>query len=84
LAGIWPLASARNAEFLNNEVPGVKVPPRVLARMVAASARGKEAARDEGVAIARELRDEVRRAVAGIQVSAPFGQVATALRVTAP
>ncbi|HSA22022.1 MAG TPA: methylenetetrahydrofolate reductase, partial [Myxococcota bacterium] len=84
LAGIWPLASARNAEFLNNEVPGVKVPARVLARMAAASARGKEAARDEGVAIARELRDQVRPAVAGVQVSAPFGHVATALQVIAP
>jgi len=84
LAGVWPLASLRNAEFLSNEVPGVEVPGRVLERMAAASARGKEAARDEGVAIARELRDQVRALVAGVQVSAPFGNVATALEVIAP
>jgi homocysteine S-methyltransferase len=84
LAGLWPLASLRNAEFLQNEVPGVVVPARLLERMAAASAGGKEAARAEGVAIARELRERIRPAVAGIQVSAPFGHVQTALQVIAP
>jgi homocysteine S-methyltransferase len=82
LAGIWPLASLRNAEFLNNEVPGVKVPDWILKRMAAASS-SKEAARDEGIAIARELRDAVRPRVIGIQVSAPFGNVQTSLAVIA-
>jgi homocysteine S-methyltransferase len=80
LAGIWPLASLRNAEFLNNEVPGVKVPDWIIRRMGAAST-SKEAARDEGIAIARELRDAVRQKVTGVQVSAPFGNVQTALAV---
>ncbi|NLH50902.1 MAG: bifunctional homocysteine S-methyltransferase/methylenetetrahydrofolate reductase [Myxococcales bacterium] len=83
IAGIWPLASLRNAEFLNNEVPGVTVPAWILKRMAAASA-SKEAARAEGIAIARELRDQIRPHIAGIQVSAPFGNVQTALAVTAP
>lgn len=81
VAGIWPLVSARNAEFLANEVPGVVVPPEVIRRMQEASARGKEEALDEGLAIAREMFDRVRDQVQGLQVSAPFGKVAFALRV---
>jgi homocysteine S-methyltransferase len=81
VAGIWPLVSARNAEFLANEVPGVVVPQEIVDRMHAASARGKEAGLEEGIAIAREMRDRVRGHVQGIQVSAPFGKVPFALRV---
>jgi homocysteine S-methyltransferase len=81
IAGIWPLVSARNAEFLANEVPGVTVPDAVLQRMRAASARSKEHAVAEGIAIAREMLDEVRPFVHGVQVSAPFGRVELALEV---
>ncbi len=81
VAGIWPLVSARNAEFLANEVPGVVVPPAVLQRMHAANARGKEHALAEGIAIAREMFAEARGAVQGLQVSAPFGKVEFALQV---
>ncbi|MBI2876262.1 MAG: bifunctional homocysteine S-methyltransferase/methylenetetrahydrofolate reductase [Candidatus Tectomicrobia bacterium] len=79
IAGIWPLVSYRNAEFLANEVPGVKVPGKVLDRM--RSAGDKEAAREEGLAIARETLLEVRDLVQGAQVSAPFGKVQYALDV---
>ena len=81
IAGIWPLVSLRNAEFLANEVPGVSVPPEVLARMRSAQERGKEAALAEGVAIAREMLQRVRPFVQGAQVSAPFGRVPVALEV---
>jgi len=81
LAGIWPLVSLRNAEFLANEVPGVSVPPEVLTRMRVAQERGKEAALAEGVAIAREMMTRVRPLVQGAQVSAPFGRVPVALEV---
>jgi len=81
VAGIWPLLSLRNAEFLANEVPGVSVPEEVLARMRKASDRGKEAALAEGVAIAREMFQQVKGAVQGVQVSAPFGRVEVALEV---
>jgi len=81
VAGIWPLLSLRNAEFLANEVPGVSVPEGVLARMRKASDRGKEAALAEGVAIAREMFRQVKGAVQGVQVSAPFGRVEVALEV---
>ena len=81
VAGIWPLVSLRNAEFLANEVPGVSVPDRVLARMRQASELGKEAALAEGVSIAREMFAHVRGLVQGVQVSAPFGRVNVALDV---
>ena len=81
VAGIWPLVSLRNAEFLANEVPGISVPDAVLDRMRKASAGGKEAALAEGVAIAREMLGAVRNRVQGVQVSAPLGRVPVALDV---
>jgi homocysteine S-methyltransferase len=81
VAGIWPLVSFRNAEFLHNEVPGVRVTPEIMERMRAASAISKEAGRDEGLKIARESLLEVRDAIQGVQVSAPFGNVKYALEV---
>ena len=45
------------------------------------SDRGKEAALAEGVAIAREMFRQVKGAVQGVQVSAPFGRVEVALEV---
>ncbi|MGD0484158.1 MAG: bifunctional homocysteine S-methyltransferase/methylenetetrahydrofolate reductase [Gemmatimonadales bacterium] len=83
VAGIWPLTSLRNAEFLANEVPGVSVPTDILDRMRAAQERGRDAAAAEGVAIAREMLERVRPMVQGAQVSAPFGRVPVALEVLA-
>ena len=79
IAGIWPLISYRNAEFLANEVPGVVVPEAILKRM--SKVTDKDAAREEGLAIARETLAEVRNLVQGVQVSAPFGNVRYALDV---
>lgn len=81
IAGIWPLISFRNAEFLHNEVPGVEVTPEILERMRVASDKGKEEAREEGIKIARESLLEVRDVIQGVQVSAPFGNVKYALQV---
>jgi homocysteine S-methyltransferase len=81
IAGIWPLVSLRNAEFLANEVPGVTVPQAVLDRMRVASARGKEEALAEGVKIAKEMLAAVRERLQGAQVSAPLGRVPVALDV---
>lgn len=81
MAGIWPPTSLRNAEFLANEVPGVVVPDPVVERMRRAQAKSPRAAREEGVRIARELADAVRPLVRGIHLSAPGGDVDTALRV---
>ncbi len=79
IPGIWPLTSFRNAEFLNNEVPGVSVPSQVVERM--RQAQDGAAALKEGVRIAQELLAEVRPYVQGVQVSAPFGKIPHALEV---
>ncbi|MBN2021289.1 MAG: bifunctional homocysteine S-methyltransferase/methylenetetrahydrofolate reductase [Pirellulales bacterium] len=79
VAGVWPLASYRNATFLHNEVPGVTIPEAILARMAAVEDR--EAQLAMGVTIAREAVERIRSRVAGIQVSAPFGKIETALAV---
>jgi methionine synthase / methylenetetrahydrofolate reductase(NADPH) len=77
--GIWPLVSFRNAEFLNNEVPGASVPSSVLERM--RKAEDGAAALKEGITIAHEMLQEVRPYVQGVQVSAPFGKIPHALEV---
>ncbi|HYE23820.1 MAG TPA: bifunctional homocysteine S-methyltransferase/methylenetetrahydrofolate reductase [Clostridia bacterium] len=79
LAGIWPLTSVRNAEFMKNELR-VSVPDAILARMAAANS-SPEHARAEGVAIAREMLDRVRHVVQGVQVSAPLGKYNAAVDV---
>jgi homocysteine S-methyltransferase len=81
IAGIWPLVSVRNAEFLANEVPGVTVPEEIITRMRRANEKSKEHAVAEGIAIAHEMFDRVKDSVQGVQVSAPFGKVDLALQV---
>lgn len=79
IAGIWPLASYRNAEFMNNEVPGVSVPDHIMKRM--ALGETKEKQRLEGIEIARESIYKIKHVICGVQVSAPFGNVNTAIEV---
>lgn len=81
VAGVWPLTSVRNAEFLANEVPGVVIPDQVVGRMRQANDKSKEHAIAEGVTIAREMVIALRGAVQGVQVSAPFGRVELAMQV---
>jgi methionine synthase I (cobalamin-dependent)/5,10-methylenetetrahydrofolate reductase len=81
VAGIWPLLDLRNAEFLANEVPGVAVPPEIVARMRKAQESGTAAALEEGVGIALEMIEAVRPMVHGFHISAPWGRVDVALRV---
>jgi methionine synthase I (cobalamin-dependent)/5,10-methylenetetrahydrofolate reductase len=78
VAGIWPLVSVRNAEFMKNELR-VSVPDSILERM--ARAQSPEAARAEGVAIAREMLIAVRHTVQGAQISAPQGRYSSAVDV---
>ena len=79
IAGIWPLTSFRNAEFMNNEMPGISVPPPVMERMRAADSG--ERARLEGLKIAQETLVEIRPLVQGVQIAAPFGRYALAVEV---
>src|SRR5437667_2178852 len=78
MAGIWPLVSVRNAEFMKNELR-VSVPDSILERM--ARSKTPEAAREEGIAIAREMLIAVRSMVQGAQISAPLGRYASAVDV---
>ncbi|MGH9557530.1 MAG: methylenetetrahydrofolate reductase, partial [Terriglobales bacterium] len=75
VAGIWPLVSVRNAEFMKIELR-VAVPDAIIARMTRTPSA--EAARAEGVAIAREMLHAIRPMVQGAQVSAPLGRYAAA------
>jgi methionine synthase / methylenetetrahydrofolate reductase(NADPH) len=78
IAGIWPLTSYRNAEFMVNELR-VPVPSPYMERMRIAETPDK--ARQEGVAIAREMVERVRPIVQGVQLSAPFGRYTMAIEV---
>ena len=78
IAGIWPLTSFKNAQFMKNDL-GVSMPEEILARM---SATGSpEESRAEGVRIAQEMLRETRAHVQGVQVSAPFGKYTAAAEV---
>ncbi len=79
LACIWPLTSFRNAEFLNNEVPGITIPPAIMERMRKADTG--DVARAEGVKIAQEALLEIRDMVQGVQIAAPFARYAMAVEV---
>ena len=78
LAGIWPLTSYRNAEFMVNELR-VPVPAQLMERM--RRVESAEAAREEGITLAREMVGRVRGMVQGVQLSAPFGRYQMALSV---
>ena len=78
IAGIWPLTSLRNAEFMKNDLR-VSMPDEIMARMAAAET--PEAARAEGIRIAQEMLTAVQPMVQGVQVSAPFGRYALAIEV---
>jgi homocysteine S-methyltransferase len=80
IAGIWPLTSLRNAEFMKNDLR-VSMPEEIMLRM--AQADTPDAARREGILIAQEMLEAVRPLVQGVQVSAPFGRYAAAAEVIA-
>jgi homocysteine S-methyltransferase len=78
IAGIWPLTSLRNAEFMVNELR-VPVPPAYMERMRRADSAEKS--RAEGVLIAQEMVSRTRSLVRGVQLSAPFGRYEMAVQV---
>ncbi len=80
VAGIWPLTSLRNAEFMKNDLR-VSVPDEIMLRMQRAST--PDAARSEGILIAQEMLAAARAMVQGVQVSAPFGRYSAAAEVLA-
>lgn len=79
IAGIWPLSSYKNAEFMNNELPGVTVPDEICRRMQ--DAGSGELAMREGVAIAAGLVRQLLPHIDGVQISAPFNRYNLAIEV---
>lgn len=80
IAGIWPLTSLRNAEYMKNDLR-IAMPEEIMLRM--AQANTPEAARVEGIKIAQEMLEAVRPLVQGVQVSAPYGHYDVAAEVIA-
>ncbi|MFA7627680.1 MAG: methylenetetrahydrofolate reductase, partial [Candidatus Kapaibacterium sp.] len=74
IAGLWPLTSIRNAEFMNNEIPGCNVPEHIMARL-RKHAESKEDSIKVGIEIARETLEIMKSYISGVQISAPFGRV---------
>ena len=79
IAGVWPLVSTKNAEFMNNELPEVTVSEKIMEKMKATSS--KEEARQTGIKIAQETIMEIKDFIAGVEVSMPFGKVEYPLKV---
>jgi methionine synthase I (cobalamin-dependent)/5,10-methylenetetrahydrofolate reductase len=79
MVGVLPLVSYKNAEFLHNEVPGMQIPEEIRERM--RRTPGGEAARKEGVKIAREMLFAVRELVQGAYLMPPLGRYELALEV---
>ncbi len=78
IAGIWPLTSLRNAEFMKNDLR-VSMPDEIMLRMQRADT--PDLARAEGIRIAQEMLTAARPVVQGVQVSAPFGRYASAVEI---
>jgi methionine synthase / methylenetetrahydrofolate reductase(NADPH) len=77
IAAVRPFDSLLHAEYLANEVPNIRVPDALLARMRRADAA--EAAAAEGVAIAQELARDLRQRAQGLQVGGPMPSIFTVL-----
>jgi len=70
LVGVLPLRSARHAEFMHHEVPGVQIPDAVRKRL----AELEDAdARKYGLDVAREFALQARKVTQGIYLMPPFG-----------
>jgi homocysteine S-methyltransferase len=80
IAGLWPLTSLRNAEFMNNEVPGCIVPEEIMDRLRKVE-DSKDDSRKVGVEIAYETLNMIKPMIKGVQISAPFGNVKSVLDV---
>jgi len=80
IAGLWPLTSIRNAEFMNNEIPGCNVPDDIMERLRNVE-ESKEDSIKEGIEIARETLERMKNMINGVQISAPFGRIKSVVDV---
>lgn len=80
IAGLWPLTSLRNAEFMNNEVPGCIVPEDIMDKLRKVEG-SKDDSRKMGIEIAKDTLNQIKPVIAGVQISAPFGNIKSVLEV---
>ncbi|PSL50471.1 homocysteine S-methyltransferase [Salsuginibacillus halophilus] len=69
--GIMPLVNSRNAEFLHNEVPGIKLTDEVREQM-AACGEDREKSAETGLQLAKDLIDEALKYFNGVYLITPF------------
>jgi homocysteine S-methyltransferase len=73
LGGIMPMVSYKNAQFLNNEIPGIVVPDKYINRFNENMMR--EEAEKEGIEIAVDIANKIKSFVDGFYFIAPFNRV---------
>jgi methionine synthase / methylenetetrahydrofolate reductase(NADPH) len=71
LVGVLPLRSQRHAEFMHNEVPGIRIPDWLRKRM--ADAPDDATALKYGVEEAQNLAREIRKMAQGLYLMPPAG-----------
>ncbi len=69
IVGLLPIYSLKHATFLHNEVPGIEIPPHVLARV-----ENSDDPSNEGVRIAQELVLDLKDIVNGVYLMPPFAK----------
>jgi homocysteine S-methyltransferase len=79
LAGLAPIASLRDLEYIAQELSGIQVPSAILARMEEAEGRGEETSIAEGTKILGGILDELLPRIAGVHISAPRGEIGAAI-----
>ena len=79
LAGILPIVSYRNAQFLNNELPGVKIPEEIINRF--SPEMSKEEGQEVGIEIATELGKKLKDICDGFYFITPFKRVSMLIEI---
>lgn len=79
LGGLMPLVSYRNAQFLNNEVPGINIPQAYIDRFH--KDMTKEEAEEVGINLAVEIGNKIKRYVDGIYLITPFNRIEMVMKV---
>ncbi|MEG6522969.1 bifunctional homocysteine S-methyltransferase/methylenetetrahydrofolate reductase [Desulfotomaculum sp. 1211_IL3151] len=79
LGGIMPLVSYRNAQFLNNEVAGIRIPESIINKFD--PAMEKEEAEKLGIEIALEIAEKMKNAVHGFYFITPFNRVSMITKI---
>lgn len=79
LGGIMPLVSYRNAHFLNNEVPGIRIPNEIINKFD--KNMEKEEAELLGIEIAVEIANKMKEHVQGFYFITPFNRVQMIMKI---